>query len=219
MSIMKKTLNTVLILLIIGHFMNAQTVKQRRDWVVGHYVGMEKDSSSHSAWVARSLDIIYTNSQTCCVNDDSTVTIPFIYTHIIGLDSTFLASGGGIAPNYGGKLYADSTLQYHRFEAGPISQGGGEYYFIGKMTQSYVGINKFTNNEQINIYPNPANTSMQIKVSNAQTAEIKILDVLGKEVLSTKEKDIDVSALQEGIYFVQVKTAEGILIKKVVVQR
>lgn len=41
---------------------------------------------------------------------------------------------------------------------------------------------------------------------------------LGKEVLSTKQKDIDVSTLSEGVYFVKVETNEGITTKKVVVQ-
>jgi len=216
-----KQLLLLITLVLVSKTITAQTPsQQRRDWVVGHYVGMQKDSTNHTPWVAATLDIIYTSNQPCCPGngDDSTVSVA-VSNHIVGMDSTFLFPWGGVDANNTGKLYADSTLLYHFFEAGPISQGGGEYYFIGKLTQSYVGINKFTNNEQINIYPNPANTSMQIKVSNAQTAEIKILDVLGKEVLSTKEKDIDVSALQEGIYFVQVKTAEGVLIKKVVVQR
>ena len=49
--------------------------------------------------------------------------------------------------------------------------------------------------------------------------EITLLNVLGNEVISTKQKEIDISSLAEGIYFVQVKTAEGILTKKIIKQR
>ena len=43
--------------------------------------------------------------------------------------------------------------------------------------------------------------------------------MLGKEIISTKQKDVDVSGLQEGVYFIEVKTSEGVLTKKIIVQR
>jgi len=74
------------------------------------------------------------------------------------------------------------------------------------------------NGEQVNIYPNPASNYINVTATKSIT-EIKLVDVLGKEVLSTKETNIDLSSLQDGIYFMQVKIAEGILTKKVIVQR
>jgi len=202
-----------------AHCIYAQTAKQRRDWVVGHYVGIQKDSTNHTPWVGASLDIIYSNSQTCCTNDDSTVSMLGLNTHIIGLDSTFLFPWGGVDPNNTGKLYSDSNLLYHYFEPGPISQGGGEYYFIGKLTQSYVGIKKINGIQaQATIYPNPANNFIQITVKSGQLTEINVFDILGSEILQSKENNIDVSALPKGVYFVRVKTTEGVNTQKVIIQ-
>jgi sugar lactone lactonase YvrE len=82
------------------------------------------------------------------------------------------------------------------------------------------GIEQITdNNTQMTVYPNPANNMVQVAYTgNSIIQEIILYDVLGKEVINTKEKEIDVNALNEGVYFIQVKTAEGILTKKVVVQ-
>jgi hypothetical protein len=41
---------------------------------------------------------------------------------------------------------------------------------------------------------------------------------LGKEQLSTTKKEIDISGLDEGVYFLEVKTADSITTKKIIVQ-
>jgi len=81
-----------------------------------------------------------------------------------------------------------------------------------------VGIkqNKILNS--FSVFPNPANTKIKIEL-NAEFTEIKITDVSGREILNTYERSIDIGKLNEGIYFVQVKTAEGILTKKIIIQR
>jgi hypothetical protein len=47
---------------------------------------------------------------------------------------------------------------------------------------------------------------------------MKFFDILGNEILTTKQKEIDVSNLQNGVYFIQLKTVESILTKKIIVQ-
>ena len=84
------------------------------------------------------------------------------------------------------------------------------------------GIVKQVNSDanQIIIYPNPSNSIVGVTLlGNNKVEEISLVDVLGKEVLTTKETIIDVSSLQEGIYFVQVKTADGVATKKIIIQR
>ncbi|MEO8760792.1 MAG: T9SS type A sorting domain-containing protein [Bacteroidia bacterium] len=76
------------------------------------------------------------------------------------------------------------------------------------------------NNTQLSIYPNPTQNILQVSITcSNEINSIQIIDVLGKEILRTNENTIDVSSLQEGIYFVSVKTSEGILTKKIIVQR
>ncbi|HTA60921.1 MAG TPA: T9SS type A sorting domain-containing protein [Bacteroidia bacterium] len=68
----------------------------------------------------------------------------------------------------------------------------------------------------LHIYPNPANNKITIDTKNID--EVKLFDVLGKQITSTKENEIDVSNLPNGIYFIQVKTNTTISTKKIMVQ-
>ena len=82
-------------------------------------------------------------------------------------------------------------------------------------------------NNYFSVYPNPINSILNIEIQN-KNAEVRITNLLGEEVnvpshaaagSSQGEKfTFDVSSLQNGIYFVNVKTSEGSFTKKVVVQ-
>lgn len=69
---------------------------------------------------------------------------------------------------------------------------------------SNVGIDEFTNQEFVSIYPNPANSTLNIEVK--ETTNIKIVNVLGKTVatqqLQIGNNSIDVSNLTNGVYFI-----------------
>ena len=93
---------------------------------------------------------------------------------------------------------------------------------------STLGMHPFAvNSEQVLIWPNPAGNSLSLTLSKgAGSASLRMYDVLGNETaiptLSLVEGNtstIDVSNLQEGVYFVQVKTKEGVVTKKIIVQR
>ncbi len=76
-----------------------------------------------------------------------------------------------------------------------------------------------TNGEQVSVYPNPANNRLQVISGSSKIILISIFDLQGKEMIKTKEKEIDISNLQEGFYFARVKTSEGIFTKKIIIQR
>jgi len=86
------------------------------------------------------------------------------------------------------------------------------------------GINPqiFTTNE-ITLYPNPANSRLNITGINANDAEIKIVDLTGR-VLFTENASltakgmtsIAVSQLPEGIYVITFQNSEGLVSKKFV---
>ena len=72
------------------------------------------------------------------------------------------------------------------------------------------GINTVENNN-LTVYPNPAHNHLQFVMSNGQLVEsVQILDITGKTVktiISGKAKQsIDISTLQNGIYFVKIGT-------------
>jgi hypothetical protein len=85
--------------------------------------------------------------------------------------------------------------------------------------------NNFTN--ELLVFPNPTNSSLTISFSSSekQKIELRIYNTLGKQIYFTKEeitkgkfeKEINVAKWSEGIYFLQVKTKEGNLSRKVIV--
>ena len=62
-------------------------------------------------------------------------------------------------------------------------------------------------------YPNPTRDSWTVKTKNNKMSSIQVFNILGKNVLSlapnASETIIDGSGLKAGIYFAQVRTAEG----------
>ncbi|MBL7934388.1 MAG: T9SS type A sorting domain-containing protein [Bacteroidia bacterium] len=59
------------------------------------------------------------------------------------------------------------------------------------------------------VYPNPSSSAIHIKIADvsivSKTYSIKIMDVLGKEILTTNYKEeINISNLEKGIYFLSV---------------
>jgi len=71
-----------------------------------------------------------------------------------------------------------------------------------RIPSSATGIMSFSKNKAVNIFPNPANNFIYIQSKEA--LEVKLYDLLGNEILTTKENGIDVSNLSEGVYFIHV---------------
>jgi hypothetical protein len=84
-----------------------------------------------------------------------------------------------------------------------------------------VGITEINKNDNIVIYPNPANDNINIDVKNHN--EIIITDISGKVVMnldsaSTQNNTIDISNLSNGIYFVTIKSDRQLITKKLIKQ-
>ena len=105
---------------------------------------------------------------------------------------------------------------------------GYAYYYVDGVNVTEIqaaGIKQVVgSNVQVTVYPNPASNLVQ--VTNAgNSGQISLYDVLGNEVPTPNpfqrkgnSATIDVSSLPNGVYFLNVKTAEDVLSKKVVVQ-
>ncbi|MCH2229228.1 MAG: T9SS type A sorting domain-containing protein [Crocinitomicaceae bacterium] len=77
-----------------------------------------------------------------------------------------------------------------------------------------VGIDDLSNIHKLTIYPNPAGNQLYIR-TDEKIELITVVDVTGKTIKAITNNDsIDVSNLNGGIYFLQVKTNEGISSKK-----
>lgn len=73
--------------------------------------------------------------------------------------------------------------------------------------------------EKINIYPNPVKDILTIEInSNIELKSLRLYDVLGRLVLSLESDydQIDVSGLNNGIFFLYIYTNRGIITKKLI---
>jgi hypothetical protein len=77
--------------------------------------------------------------------------------------------------------------------------------------------------EEVVVYPNPANALVKVSFNNASTHTIKLIDTKGNLILSTEssdvQKDLDVSAVATGMYFVVIQSENGTVSKKVQIVR
>jgi hypothetical protein len=75
---------------------------------------------------------------------------------------------------------------------------------------------QYSGSNSINIFPNP--TTDKFTIETPQKATIEILNIQGQLIntieANSKEISIDISALPNGVYIVEVKTEKGIAIKK-----
>jgi len=75
--------------------------------------------------------------------------------------------------------------------------------------------------DQLKIYPNPAKNNIQIQNFNFNSGEIRIFNVLGKQVIyQTKNlnKTIDISSLKSGIYIVKISSEGKSKTQKLVIE-
>ena len=89
----------------------------------------------------------------------------------------------------------------------------------------YTGIDEHSqiNNEEVSIYPNPSEGVFQIKSTNYKIQNIKVMNIIGEEILETKinekQATIDMSGVAKGIYFVQITDAnKNVVNRKIVVE-
>ena len=134
-------------------------------------------------------------------------------------DSTFYdTSGANSTCRYGHFYGVDSIYIYSCSTQGYWSQ----YY--GKKDTS-VSINE-PNIVELNIYPNPATNKVRINANASILIKDEYLivrnsigETVVKEVIELPQKELDISSLKNGIYFVEVKTKKGIISKKLAINK
>jgi hypothetical protein len=73
------------------------------------------------------------------------------------------------------------------------------------------------------VYPNPGTGLFHIQVSNAQNAELNVLNILGQEVYKQTVNDLqsqlDLTNFNNGIYFIMLRSGERTEMKRIVLQK
>jgi hypothetical protein len=181
-----------------------------------------------------SISGVYTDVLTAANGCDSTVTTNLtvnpainIATSLSGTTITAIANPASyqwIDCNNSNLIIAGATNQSF------ISTMNGSYAVIVSqngcndtsacVSITNTGINAPNQNNELKIYPNPANEKVIIELENLIGQHLKIVNAIGQVVydaeIKNKKIEIDLSDLANGIYTVQVQTAKGIVLKKLV---
>ncbi|MBI4647658.1 MAG: choice-of-anchor J domain-containing protein, partial [Bacteroidia bacterium] len=84
-----------------------------------------------------------------------------------------------------------------------------------------IGTNQITNNNLINIYPNPVKNVLY--VTDAENSTINIYNILGKSVANIQSTSattkINMASFAEGTYIIKVQTGDNVITKKIDVIR
>ena len=68
----------------------------------------------------------------------------------------------------------------------------------------------------VSVYPNPAHDKIFVDGDNVQ--KIEIFDVIGHNILTTNDTEIDVRGLEPGIYFVRINCGDNIITERVIIK-
>jgi hypothetical protein len=117
------------------------------------------------------------------------------------------------------KAQVDYVRTYLPSEENATRKNGDIAYSYSIVPSLVTGINEIISNDFIKIFPNPANNKIFIQgKDNFQSFQIKILNIMGEVILLSNKKEIDISNLPNGVYFVNYETEQFISSKKIVIQ-
>jgi len=71
------------------------------------------------------------------------------------------------------------------------------------------------NKSKVNVYPNPVKNVLHIE-TDEMIRSVEIFDLLGKQVITSKIKDVNIEVLQKGVYVLKINTANGSSIEKII---
>lgn len=118
-------------------------------------------------------------------------------------------TGRSFTPSISGNYALEIT------DAGCVDTSG--CYFV-----SPIGIRETPHDLPVTIYPNPATTHLNIDFDRSQqNVQVELFSINGGNVFSQERREgknlqIDLQSLSAGIYFLKMKTEEGVSLKKIV---
>lgn len=105
-----------------------------------------------------------------------------------------------------------------------FESGGGNNFYLDDINIGYnlTGTDENFTENKFQIYPNPSNNVVTLKFNKSIERAISIYDLNGKNIYNTtcssNELSIDISTIENGIYFIQTKENYEINTQKLIVQ-
>ncbi len=110
----------------------------------------------------------------------------------------------------------------------PFGSSGFDLDAVGVINSAFSKLDHLNKQLGFNLYPNPAkgNCSFQFSTNEASSIKVIITDLAGKEIqivsIYTKKGSqaiqLDLSGMQNGLYFINMLTSDGLTTKKTIVQ-
>ena len=145
-------------------------------------------------------------------------------------DSTFLYIDGVLDTSQTENLLKTANKLYLGAHSNNASTHNGNFYlddfriYDNILSQNQINqLQQFTNirkettpKQNVSIYPNPVQSYLSIVMEQQVIESIAIINLSGKIVFQNKEtfKNIDVNNLMSGVYFLRIKTKDGIINRK-----
>ncbi len=182
------------------------------------------DSTDVTALIAEIDSYIYTfNSTAATSNTFYSATVMFNFRNILAPNtitkiSEFLR---GMKPYVTTNKIVWETLSEKR-ASWLSSHNNSTDNFIKKCSDIVLGIDESTINNSIYLYPNPTNSTITIQCPENNIQNINIYDITGKLIITENAnnetiKTLNLHSVDNGIYFVQVKTPDNTITKRIIV--
>ena len=188
------------------------------------FVSEKQDNSNSSAYDIPTRPILNVNQLPIAEGKDVNITAT------VNPENAGTVTGAGTYKEVETVTLTATANDGYRFlnwtENGNVVSNQATYLFMATKDRNLVanfeltdGINEFSS--AFNLYPNPANDRLHIE-SKVKINEVTIYDVYGRQqelsAISGQQTVIDVTSLNNGIYFVKIVTDNGEVIKRFVKQ-
>jgi uncharacterized Ntn-hydrolase superfamily protein len=136
-----------------------------------------------------------------------------------GADSRCLASGTSSTTAYllVYKATDNPNDPYIRLNVGQQASGVEPIDLLQDLYNNFLGVEENTIKEKIQLFPNPANNRLSLIIDTSiSSMSYELIDISGKKLITNNEQsvnnkrlDINISALNTGVYFLRVATNLG----------
>jgi len=110
------------------------------------------------------------------------------------------------------------SFQLESSDVGQFGMNTPAFFCIDNVEyKTTTSVNKVDKNNAVKIYPNPSTENIYVNYED-NFSFINIINLQGKTILQSNQKNIDISGLENGIYIVQIATENGVLNSKFVKQ-